>query len=113
MDFGFTAEQHRLIECVNALVKDRIARTVRMFKNNPNDAIIAAHEAKWMAKETLEKFIWSSAEICGSTALFIKHPLERFYRDMHLHMMHGRHDIAAQIVGASELGEPYDTNRNH
>ena len=86
---------------------------VRMFKNRPNEAMIAAHEAKWMAKETLEKIIWSSAEICGSTALFVKHPLERFYRDMHLHMMHGRHDIAAQIVGASELGEKYDTNRNH
>ncbi len=28
-------------------------------------------------------------------------------------MMHSRHDIAAQIVGAAELGEPYDTNRNH
>jgi len=86
---------------------------VRMFKNRPNEAMVAAHEAKWMAKETLEKIIWSSAEICGSTALFVKHPLERFYRDMHLHMMHGRHDIAAQIVGASELGEEYDTNRNH
>ncbi len=86
---------------------------VRMFKNSPNEAMIAAHEAKWMAKETLEKIIWSTAEICGSTALFVKHPLERFYRDMHLHMMHGRHDIAAQIVGAAELGEEFDTNRNH
>ena len=86
---------------------------VRMFKDNPNEAMIAAHEAKWMAKETLEKVMWSAAEICGSTALFINHPLERFYRDMHLHMMHGRHDIAAQIVGAAELGEPFDTNRNH
>jgi len=86
---------------------------VRMFKTDPNQAMIAAHEAKWMAKEMLEKMMWSAAEICGSTALFVKHPLERFYRDMHLHMMHGRHDIAAQIVGASELGEPYDTNRNH
>jgi alkylation response protein AidB-like acyl-CoA dehydrogenase len=86
---------------------------VRMFKTDPAGALVAAHEAKWMAKETLEKVMWSSAEICGSTALFVKHPLERFYRDMHLHMMHGRHDIAAQIVGASELGEPYDTNRNH
>jgi alkylation response protein AidB-like acyl-CoA dehydrogenase len=47
------------------------------------------------------------------TALFQKHPLERFYRDMHLHMLHGRHDVAAQIVGASELGESYDVNRNH
>lgn len=86
---------------------------VRMFKSDPGNAMIVAHEAKWMAKETLEKIMWSAAEICGSTALFVKHPLERFYRDMHLHMMHGRHDIAAQIVGAAELGEPYDTNRNH
>ncbi|MSP38080.1 MAG: acyl-CoA dehydrogenase [Deltaproteobacteria bacterium] len=86
---------------------------VRMFKKNSNEAMIAAHQAKWLAKEMLEKMIWSTAEICGSTALFVKHPLERFYRDMHLHMMHGRHDIAAQIVGASELGEPFDTNRNH
>lgn len=86
---------------------------VRMFKNDADGAMIAAHEAKWMAKETLQKVLWSAAEVCGSTALFQKHPLERFYRDMHLHMMHGRHDIAAQIVGASELGEPYDVNRTH
>ena len=86
---------------------------VRMFKDNTNGAMIAAHEAKWLAKETLEKMMWSCAELCGSTALFVKHPLERFYRDMHLHMMHGRHDVAAQIVGAAELGEPYDVNRTH
>jgi alkylation response protein AidB-like acyl-CoA dehydrogenase len=76
-------------------------------------ALVAAHEAKWRAKETLDRVMWSAAEICGSTSLFQKHPLERFYRDMHLHMMHGRHDIAAQIVGAAELGEPYDVNRTH
>lgn len=86
---------------------------VRMFKQEPDEAMIAAHQAKWMAKEALQKIMWSAAEICGSTALFVTHPLERFYRDMHLHMMHGRHDIAAQIVGASEFGEPFDTNRNH
>lgn len=86
---------------------------VRMFKGEPDQAMIAAHQAKWMAKETLQKILWSAAEICGSTSLFVSHPLERFYRDMHLHMMHGRHDIAAQIVGAAELGEPFDTNRNH
>ncbi len=86
---------------------------VRMFKSDPDGALVAAHEAKWLAKETLQKVMWSAAEICGSTALFVQHPLERFYRDMHLHMMHGRHDIAAQIVGAAELGEPYDVNRIH
>jgi alkylation response protein AidB-like acyl-CoA dehydrogenase len=84
---------------------------VRMFRQDPDAAMIAAHEAKWMAKETLQKLMWSVAEVCGSTALFQKHPLERFYRDMHTHMLHGRHDVAAQIVGASELGEPYDVNR--
>jgi alkylation response protein AidB-like acyl-CoA dehydrogenase len=87
--------------------------TVRMFQRDPDQAMIAAHEAKWIAKETLQRIMWSAAEICGSTALFQKHPLERFYRDMHLHMMHGRHDAAAQIVGAAELGEPYDVNRTH
>ncbi|HSC42631.1 MAG TPA: acyl-CoA dehydrogenase family protein [Candidatus Binatia bacterium] len=75
--------------------------------------ISASLNAKWMAKETLNKIMWSAAEACGSTALFQKHPLERFYRDMHLHMMHGRHDIAAEIVGAAELGEPYNVNRTH
>jgi alkylation response protein AidB-like acyl-CoA dehydrogenase len=86
---------------------------VRMFKSDPVGAMVAAHEAKWLAKEMLQKMMWSTAEICGSTALFVKHPLERFYRDMHLHMMHGRHDIAAQIIGAAELGEPFDVNRTH
>ena len=85
----------------------------RMFKKDPEHAMVAAHEAKWMAKETLQKVMWSAAEVCGSTSLFQNHPLERFYRDMHLHMMHGRHDIAAQVVGASELGEAYDVNRTH
>jgi hypothetical protein len=28
-------------------------------------------------------------------------------------VMHGQHDGAAQIVGASELGEPYDVNQTH
>ena len=55
-------------------------------------------------KRLWKKSCGARAEICGSTALFVKHPLERFYRDMHLHMMHGRHDIAAQIVGAVGIG---------
>jgi alkylation response protein AidB-like acyl-CoA dehydrogenase len=65
----------------------------RMFTKDPEHAMVAAHEAKWMAKEALQKVMWSAAEVCGSTSLFQNHPLERFYRDMHLHMMHGRHDM--------------------
>lgn len=101
------------LKCMLDAARLTLYSAVRMFQREPDDAMIAAHQAKWMAKEALQKIIWSAAEICGSTALFVTHPLERFYRDMHLHMMHGRHDIAAQIVGASEFGEPFDTNRNH
>jgi alkylation response protein AidB-like acyl-CoA dehydrogenase len=37
----------------------------RMFKKDPENAMLAAHEAKWMAKETLQKVMWSAAEVCG------------------------------------------------
>jgi alkylation response protein AidB-like acyl-CoA dehydrogenase len=66
-----------------------------------------------MAKETLEKVTWSAAEVCGSTALFQEYPVERLYPDMHVHMMHGRPDVAAQIVGAAELDEPLRRDRTH
>ena len=107
--------QMRLGELKSLLDASRLLLygAVRMFKQDPDAAMVAAHQAKWMAKEMLEKVMWSVAEMCGSTSLFLKHPLERFYRDMHLHMLHGRHDVAAQIVGAAELGEPYDVNRAH
>jgi alkylation response protein AidB-like acyl-CoA dehydrogenase len=107
--------QMRLGELKSLLDASRLLLygAVRMFKQDPDAAMVAAHQAKWMAKEMLEKVMWSVAEMCGSTSLFLKHPLERFYRDMHLHMLHGRHDVAAQIVGAAELGEPYDVNRTH
>lgn len=110
-----TYRQLRLGELKSLLDGARLVlyTAVRMFKTDPAGGMVAAHEAKWLAKETLQKMMWNTAEICGSTALFVKHPLERFYRDMHLHMMHGRHDIAAQIVGAAELGESYDVNRTH
>jgi hypothetical protein len=39
-----------------------------MFKQDPDAAMVAAHEAKWLAKETLEKVMWSVAEVCGSTS---------------------------------------------
>ena len=88
-------------------------RAVTLYKQDKRRAMVEAHSAKWMVKETLQKVMWGVAELTGSTALFTKYPLERFYRDMHVHMLHGRHDIAAEIVGAAELGEPYDVNRTH
>ncbi len=88
-------------------------QAVNMYKRDAKMAMVRAHAAKWMVKETLYKVTAGVGELAGSTSLFEKHPLERFCRDMHVHMLHGRHDIAAQIVGASEFGEPYDVNRTH
>ena len=84
---------------------------VEVFKQDQARAMVMANEAKWMTKETLDKVMRWSGEVCGSTALFEKYPLERLLRDMHVHGLHGRHDIAALVVGAAELGEPYDLNR--
>lgn len=86
-------------------------QTVALFKRDPGKAMVMAHEAKWLAKEALMKIMWWAGEVCGSTSLFRKYPLERFFRDMHVHMLHGHHDAAAQVVGAQQLGEPYDVNR--
>ncbi|NIO09203.1 MAG: hypothetical protein GTO40_14805 [Deltaproteobacteria bacterium] len=88
-------------------------KAVTRYKQDANEAMVQAHGAKWMIKEMLYRVIAGVGELAGSTALFEQHPLERFCRDMHVHMLHGRHDIAAQIVGASEFGEPYDVNRTH
>lgn len=88
-------------------------RAVTRYKHDRDKAMVEAHGAKWMVKETLQKVMWGVAELTGSTSLFEKYSLERFYRDMHVHMLHGRHDVAAQIVGAAEFGEPYDVNRTH
>ncbi len=88
-------------------------RAVSLYQHDRDKAMVEAHGAKWMVKETLQKVMWGVAELTGSTSLFEKYSLERFYRDMHVHMLHGRHDVAAQIVGAAEFGEPYDVNRTH
>jgi alkylation response protein AidB-like acyl-CoA dehydrogenase len=86
-------------------------QTVAQFKRDPEKAMVMAHEAKWLAKEALQKIMWWGGEICSSTSLFRQYPLERFFRDMHVHMLHGYHDAPAQVVGAAELGEPYDVTK--
>jgi hypothetical protein len=68
-------------------------------------------EAKWLAKSTLNRLLRVGPEISGSSALFERYPLERLYRDGQLHMLHSRLDVVAHMVGAAELGQPYDVNR--
>jgi len=101
------------LKCLLDASRLLLYQAATMYTNDPDKAMVHAHGAKWMIKETLYKVLSGVGELAGSTSLFEKHPLERFCRDMHVHMLHGRHDIAAQIVGAAEFGEPYDVNRTH
>ena len=47
--------------------------------------------------------------LAGSTALFDEFPLGRLVRDLDTHVLHVGHDRTAQIIGASELGETFDS----
>jgi hypothetical protein len=98
MDFGLTKEQKFLVEWVERLVKERVAPRAGEY-----DFALGGACGRYRGSPSRKMVI---GQLRTTT-------LERFYRDMRLHMLHGRHDIAAQIVGASELGEPYDVNRAH
>ena len=47
--------------------------------------------------------------LSGSTALFDEYPLGRLIRDLNTHILHVGHDRTAQIIGASVLGETFDS----
>jgi len=47
--------------------------------------------------------------LAGSTALFDEFPLGRLIRDLNTHILHVGHDRTAQIIGAAELGESFDS----
>lgn len=47
--------------------------------------------------------------LAGSTALFDEFPLGRLIRDLNTHILHVGHDRTAQIIGAAQLGETFDS----
>ena len=77
---------------------------VRHIKEDPKKAMVLAREAQWMTIETGHKASYLIGQAGGSTLLFRKHPVERFMRDLELHLLHERHHAAAQAVAQSELG---------
>ncbi len=85
--------------------------TALLFADARDRALLASLEVKWMAQETLGRLIQLSGDVAGSTAFFQDHPLERFVRDMQLHLTHSRQIVSAQVVGAAELGAPYNVDR--
>jgi alkylation response protein AidB-like acyl-CoA dehydrogenase len=88
-----------------------VYHTALLFATDMQRALRGTLEAKWLTQEVLSRIIKLGGDVAGSTALFQKYPLERYYRDMHVHMTHSRQIVSAQILGASELGADYNINR--
>ena len=85
--------------------------TALLFKQDHERALLGSLQAKWITQDTLNRIIEVGGDVAGSTAMFREYPLERFYRDMHLHATHSRQIVSAQVVGASELGAEYHIDR--
>ncbi len=85
--------------------------TALLFQRDRQRALLGSLQAKWITQDTLNRIIELGGDVAGSTALFRQYPLERFYRDMHLHATHSRQVVSAQVVGASELGAEYNVDR--
>ena len=63
-----------------------------------------SNQVKIMAHRTLSEVLDKVPHLCGSSSLFPKYPLERYMRDMHLHILHDRIEKAKAAVGASTFG---------
>lgn len=92
-------------------VKLLFYHAISIFKADENYSLRLGHEAKWLAIDTLQKFINLGSQVGGSTSLFNKYPLQRMFRDMQVHSLHSRHHVIAQTIGQAELGQSYNLNR--
>ena len=88
-----------------------VYRIGKMYRTDFRQAQLLAVEAKCMAQATLYRLMELGGDLAGSTAFVERYPLERFYRDMHVHGLHSRPVAAAQLIGSAQLGEPYDIDR--
>jgi alkylation response protein AidB-like acyl-CoA dehydrogenase len=68
-------------------------------------SIAAKSTAAHVAFEASHKIIHAS----GSTALFEEYPLSRYLADLETHVLHAVHDRSAQILGAANLVENFDS----
>ncbi len=80
------------------------------FQADPDGAMLMANEAKWMAVESVQRFMYLVGQAGGPSVMFKNRPVERLIRDLHLHVLHGRQHMMAMCVGQAALGEPYNLN---
>ncbi len=112
---GRTGEQ--VYQVAIGEIKTRIDATrlllysaIALTRTDEMAGLIRANEAKWLAVDTIGRTIVLGGQMAGSTALFNKYPYQRLVRDMHVHSLHVRNHVGAQLVARHELGLPYDIN---
>ncbi len=104
--------QLRTGECEIALFGARTAfeRAIDVWREGDvQKAELASMKAKAICAHAALKVKEQLIMLAGSTALFDEFPLGRLIRDLDTHILHVGHDRTAQIVGASELGESFDS----
>lgn len=99
-------EMKTRIDAVRLLMYTAISN----FQADPEGAMLMANEAKFMAVESVNRFMHLAGQAAGPSLLFRNRPVERLIRDLHLHVLHGRQHTMAMCVGQAALGEPYNLN---
>lgn len=85
---------------------------ISLLKADTEAGLVMGLEAKWMAVETLNRFIELVGQFVGSTAFFTQYPLDRMIRDMQQHSLHRRHHPGALVIAHRELGQDFDINKS-
>ncbi|RLA09274.1 MAG: hypothetical protein DRQ60_05765 [Gammaproteobacteria bacterium] len=99
----YVGEMKSRIDAIRLLLYTAVTN----FKDDQAGAMLMVEEAKWLAVESSDRFSYLLGQAAGSTLLMRKHPVERLMRDLHLHILHGRHFLTMGVVGKAALGEPY------
>ena len=104
--------QLRVGECEIALFGARTAfeRAIDAWRDGDvQKAELASMKAKAICAHAALQVSQQLIMLAGSTALFDEFPLGRLIRDLNTHILHVGHDRTAQIIGAAELGESFDS----
>jgi alkylation response protein AidB-like acyl-CoA dehydrogenase len=99
-------EAQTLLHGAQVVFENAIASWTR---GDVQQAELASMKAKSICAHAALTMSHTLIMLAGSTALFDEFPLGRLVRDLNTHVLHVGHDRTAQIVGAAELGESFDS----
>lgn len=99
-------EAQTLLHGAEVVFEDAIASWTR---GDVQQAELTSMKAKSICAHAALTISHSLIMLAGSTALFDEFPLGRLVRDLNTHILHVGHDRTAQIIGAAELGESFDS----